>query len=121
MKLTCSRGHAFDGPPPCPVCRPGYRTFKVRAELWLYEGQAAWHFVTIPKKQSETMSERFGAMSRGWGSLPVTVTIGETRFETSIFPDKKAGAYLLPIKAAVRKKENLAVGDVLSFSLEVRA
>jgi hypothetical protein len=46
--------------------------------------------------------------------------IGKTLWSTSIFPDKKAGEYLLPLKAQVRKKEGLVAGDVVSFSFEIK-
>ncbi len=58
----------------------------------------------LSKKQSAEITARFGLMKRGWGSLPVIVAMGKTTWKTSIFPDKKAGAYLLPLKAEVRKK-----------------
>lgn len=92
----------------------------IKAKLWLWPGNAAWHFVTLPKKTSTTIKTTFSDMARGFGSLPVTVTIGKTTWETSIFPDSKAGAYLLPIKAAVRKAEQLRVGDSVSLSLRIR-
>ena len=60
-------------------------------------------------------------MKRGWGSLPVSVSIGQTTWKTSIFPDKKAGAYLFPLKNEVRKKENVKRGDIISLILEIRA
>jgi hypothetical protein len=88
--------------------------------VWLYPGKAAWHFVTLPKKESDTIKELFGDMKHGWGSVPVTVTVGETSWDTSIFPDKKAGAYLLPLKAEVRKKEEIREGDALVFVIKVR-
>ena len=59
-------------------------------------------------------------MKRGWGSLPVTVAIGKTRWQTSIFPDKKADAYLLALKAAVRKQEKIAENDSIRCTIEVR-
>jgi hypothetical protein len=92
----------------------------MRAQVWLYPGKAAWHFVTLPKKESETIKELFGDMKLGWGSVPVTVTVGETSWNTSIFPDKKAGAYLLPLKSEVRKKEKIHEGDMLAFTIKVR-
>lgn len=117
----CSRGHAFKGNEPCPVCWPGYRTYKVRAKVWLYPGaEANWHFVSLPKKQSDQIKERFGGFTRGWGSLPVNVTIGTTTWKTSIFPDKKAGAYLLPLKADVRRKEKVGIGDTITLVVEIR-
>ena len=94
--------------------------YKMRAKVWLYPGMAGWHFVTLPKKQSAEINVRFDLMKRGWGSLPVIVTIGETSWKTSIFPDKKAGAYLLPLKACVRKKEGITEGDTVTFFVEIR-
>lgn len=120
MAKTCSRGHEFDGNEPCSMCWPGYRTYDMKAELWLYQGEAAWHFLTLPTKDAEIIKERFAGMKRGWGSLPVTATIGTSSWKTSIFPDKKSGSYLLPVKADVRKKEHLETGELIRFSIEVR-
>ena len=104
--------------------------FKIKSEVWLYPWMAGWHFVSVPKKQSKEIKKMFGAMKRGWGSLPVIVTIGKTNWKTSIFPasakasagrpDKKAGGYLLPLKADVRKKEKISAGDKITFLLEIR-
>ena len=116
---TCARGHEFTGEEPCPECWPGYRTFALKAKVWLYPGEAAWHFLTLPRKESDVIKERFGSHKRGWGSLRVTVTIGKTSWKTSVFPDKKAGAYLLPLKAEVRKAEKIEAGDDVTFSVEV--
>lgn len=82
---------------------------------------AAWRFITVPKKESEVIRKKYGARARGWGSLPVSVTIGETSWNTSIFPDKKSGTYLLPLKAAVRKAEGIFDDDTVAFSLTIRA
>lgn len=95
--------------------------YKMRAKVWLYPGMAGWHFITLPKKQSDDIKRKFGMMKRGWGSLPVIVTIGKTSWKTSIFPDKKVGAYLLPLKMDVRKKENIFAGNTINFSIEIRA
>ena len=54
-----------------------------------------------------------------WGSIRVTVTIGSTRWKTWIFPDKKRGAYLLPLKAAVRAKEKIGPGDAVAATIEI--
>ncbi len=96
--------------------------YTIRGEVWLYPGETGnWHFVTVPKKESVAIKKRFGALKRGWGSLPVTVTIGETKWQTSIFPDKKIGGYVLPLKADVRKKEGVTNGATITFLLEIRA
>jgi hypothetical protein len=58
-------------------------------------------------------------MKHGWGSVPVTVTIGTTTWKTSIFPDKESGGYLLPLKADVRKKEHIAADSSVALRLEI--
>jgi hypothetical protein len=96
-------------------------TYKLRAKVWLYQGAAAWHFLTLPKKQAREIRMILGgATGRGWGSVPVSVTIGATTWQTSIFPDKKLGSFVLPLKAEVRKAEGISEGDTVQFVLEVQ-
>lgn len=94
--------------------------FRFENRVWLYPGAAAWHFVSVPKRETKKLRELFSGMGRAWGSLPVTATIGKTSWKTSIFPDSKSGSYLLPIKADVRKREGIAAGDKVLFSLDIR-
>lgn len=95
--------------------------YKFKAEVWLYPGQTGnWHFVSFPKKDSENIKKEYGAESKGWGSLPVLVTLGKTTWSTSIFPDKKSETYMLPLKADVRKKEAVSVGKIISLSIQIQ-
>jgi hypothetical protein len=95
--------------------------FKIRENVWLYPSATTpWYFVSVPKKETEAIKKKFGTLKRGWGSLPVRVTIGKTIWETSIFPDKRSGEFLLPLKAEVRKKEGILAGDVIIFLLEIK-
>jgi hypothetical protein len=91
----------------------------LRSKLWLYPGLGGWHFVTLPRNRAKEIKMHVGGIRRGWGSLPVTVTIGRTTWKTSIFPDSKSGSYVLPVKADVREKENLEAGDTVALKLEV--
>ena len=43
--------------------------------------------------------------------------IGATGWKTSLYP--KDGQYIVPVKAWVRKAENLEVGDTVTVSLTV--
>ncbi len=54
----------------------------------------------------------------GWGAIPVTVRIGETAWTTSLFP--RNGRYLVPLKDAVRKAEDLALGDTVDVELIIQ-
>lgn len=65
-----------------------HKTYDINEKVWLYPGKAAWHFVTIPKDISSDIDYYFAQNKRGWGSLPVSVTIGKTTWKTSIFPDE---------------------------------
>ena len=90
-----------------------------KTNVWLYPGMAGWHFVTLPKKDTENINFYFSEKKRGFGSLPVIATIGKSTWKTSIFPDKDSGLYLLPLKKVVRKKELIKEGDKITVSLEL--
>lgn len=91
---------------------------KIKSKVWLYPGMAGWHFVGIPKKESEEIKNK-QKVRAGFGSIPVMVTIGKTKWKTSIFPDKRSSTYLLPLKAEVRKKEKIFSEDMISLTLEL--
>jgi hypothetical protein len=80
---------------------------------------SGWHFINLPKGKSSEITLVFGERSRGFGSLPVDVTIGKTTWKTSIFPDKKSGTYVLPLKAPVRKKEDIRIDDLVDIAIEL--
>lgn len=92
-------------------------TYRFDAELWEHEGQGAWHFVTVPADLSEDLRLDSGPR-RGFGSVPVRVTIGGSTWSTSVFPSA-AGPFLLPVKKAVRRAEDLQEGDVVEVALVV--
>ena len=50
--------------------------------------------------------------------VPVAVKIGEATFTTALFP--KDGTYLLPIKAAIRRKANITAGDLIRVEMTVQ-
>lgn len=91
-------------------------TFDFEAELWLYPGKAGWVFVTLPEEVADRILGTAPAR-RGFGSIKVEVTAGTTTWSTSIFPDSKAGSFLLPVKRAVREAEGVDVGDVVGLTL----
>jgi hypothetical protein len=47
------------------------------------------------------------------------VSIGETEWVTSLFPSKELGAYVLPVKRAVRQKEVIDSGETVTVSLHL--
>ena len=83
------------------------------ATLWLWEARSTdkWTFVSLPTDLADEILDVAGPVSRGFGSVRVDVTIGNTHWRTSIFPASTAGTYVLPIKKAVRVTEGLDAGD----------
>jgi hypothetical protein len=93
----------------------------ITAPIWLWsEGKGSWHFLTIPP--DETVEIRLAATAagprRGFGSVRVAATIGGVTWRTSIFP-QKAGGYILPIKAEVRRQAGIAAGDEIEVTLDL--
>ena len=93
------------------------RKYKIKAKIFKWTGKGAWFFVRIEKETAENIKDNFAVFARGWGSLPVNVTIGASNWKTSIFPDKQT--YLLPIKSQIRKTENIQEADTLNINLEI--
>ena len=93
-------------------------SYSLQTKLWLYPGNGGWHFVTISSDHVVTIRQRYNPVKRGWGSIPVEVTIGKSRWKTSIFPSKD-GTYVLPVKLSVRKQEKITDGDTVILSLRV--
>jgi hypothetical protein len=45
--------------------------------------------------------------------------VGLTTWSTSLFPDTKRGTFILPMKKAVRLKEQLDEGDIVHVHLTI--
>jgi len=88
------------------------------AELWIWEAKKsdAWIFVTVPQDFSDELRARTTPGS-GFGSVRVQVTVGDTTWRTSAFPDSDSGCFVVPIKAAVRNAEVIAAGDRVEIQL----
>jgi Domain of unknown function (DUF1905) len=98
-------------------------TVEFSAPCWYYGGKAAWYFVTLPEREAAEIAyfSQFivGGKRAGWGLVRVSVQIGKTCWDTSIFPDRKRNSYLLPIKAAVRKAENIEKDSIVKVALSM--
>jgi hypothetical protein len=92
--------------------------YEFAAELWRWTARTEeWVFLRLP----DDVSAEIADMPRpraGFGAVKVAVTIGGSRWRTSIFPERADGPYVLPVKKAVRTAERLAVGDVARVGIE---
>jgi hypothetical protein len=95
-------------------------TYNWTSELWEYPGEGGnWYFITLPKDSSEEILDITAEGRKGFGSVRVRVTVGQSTWSTSIFPDSKSGCYMLPVKKDVRVKEHLTAGQAVDVTLEV--
>jgi hypothetical protein len=46
------------------------------------------------------------------------VTLGGSRWSTSVFPESAEGAYVLAIKGDVRRREGVGLGDRVTLGVE---
>ena len=70
-----------------------------------------WVLVSLPKEISIEIRDNFKHLEQGWGRMTATAKIGNTEWQTAIWFDTKQDTYLLPLKAEIRKKENIVVGE----------
>ena len=94
-------------------------SYTFRSEVWLYPGEAGWHFVTLPVDVAEEVRESTALLRKGFGSVRVTAHVGGQTWQTSLFPDAQSGSYLLPVKKAVRTAARISAGDEVEVRLTV--
>lgn len=92
--------------------------------LWCWTGgkSASWYFLTIDGAAAgqiagHALMRRLElGRARGFGSVRVMARIGGSVWRTSLFPEGE-GCWMLPIKATIRKAENLAEADPVTCEL----
>ena len=94
--------------------------YSFSGELWRHRGSGGWFFVTLPTSLSKKIRKGHAFGELGWGRLPANARIGEIEWSTAIWFDTKRDTYLLPVKASVRQKERLTLGQDISVQLIVK-
>lgn len=94
--------------------------YEAEGEVWAVEGPGGWHFITLPPQIAEGIRTVSGRLAP-FGSLRVTARIGEVTWKTSLFADRKAGSFLLPVKADVRRRSGVTAGQVVAYAVEIEA
>jgi hypothetical protein len=85
--------------------------------MWDARKEDGWTFLSVPPEDSEEIRAYSASQPRaGFGSVRVSVTIGSSTWQTSVFPNAD-GSYALPIKRSVRRAENIEAGDVVTVYL----
>lgn len=92
--------------------------FAFDAEVIHWRGPAPYFYAPVPQQQSDEIRRASKLVSYGWGVIPVEATVAGITFTTSLFP--KDGAYLVPLKDAVRKPSGITAGDTVHIELTLK-
>lgn len=91
--------------------------FTFDAEIIAWRGPSPFFFAPVPAEHLDRLRAAARAATYGWGVVPVSVEILGVAFTTSLFP--RDGTYLVPIKAAVRRKLGVTAGDRVRVDMTV--
>ena len=83
-----------------------------------WRGPAPYHFVAIGGQEATWIREQVARVTYGWGMVPVSCIIGNTTFDTSLWP--KGEEYYLPLKDAVRRAEGISLDGGVTVELSLR-
>ena len=83
-----------------------------------WRGPSPYYYLPVPEEESADIREVAAMATYGWGVIPVVARVGDIEFETSLFP--KDGGYLLPLKDAVRKPQQITDGDEITALMSLR-
>ena len=87
------------------------------ASMFEWRGPAPYHFLAVPEDEADEIREAAAFVTYGWGMIPVRAQIGQTEWATALWP--KDGDYVVPLKTAVRRAEDIELGDVVTVTLTV--
>jgi len=76
-----------------------------------WRGPAPFLFARLPDDAAAQVRAVARELTYGWGCITCTVTVGGTTVTTSLMP--KDGGYLVPLKVALQRAENLTVDSVV--------
>lgn len=92
-------------------------TFTTTTVEW--RGPAPFVFAPVPDEEADAIAAIARSATYGWGCIPASVRLGATEFTTSLFP--RHGGYLVPVKVAVQRAEEVGVGDQVEIALHIEA
>jgi len=93
--------------------------FEFDAEIIRWPGNAAFFYCLLPAGAAREITEVSQGLRRGFGSVRVDASCGNTQWRTSVFMDKKSNSYLMLLKKEVREAQTLVEGEVARFEIEL--
>jgi hypothetical protein len=99
-------------------------SFTAPLRVWRIENEGEMSFVSIAGEAAEAIGayelmRKLELGRRGFGSVKVEAAVGDSRWSTSVFPQKDGG-WFLPVKKAICRAEGLGEDDEIAVRLELR-
>jgi len=97
--------------------------YEFSAKVYQYSSSvemSGWTFVSFPKEMSVEIRENFAQLEEGWGRMKITAKTGKSEWKTAIWFDINQDTYLLPLKAGIRKKENIVLDKEVDIIIWVK-
>ncbi|MFN8133926.1 MAG: DUF1905 domain-containing protein [Bacteroidales bacterium] len=88
--------------------------YEFTATPWHYASQGGWYFVSLPAEMAKEIRENLQWQEERLGTAKAKAQTGNSEWNTAIWFDTKHMTYLLPLKAEIRKKENIAINHEIS-------
>jgi len=79
-----------------------------------FPGDGGWIYVTVPEKHRAYLQQK----RRAWGMYPITAHVGGTSWKTKLMM-KKGGDFFVALRANIRNKEEVSVGDTVTISFKL--
>ncbi len=89
-------------------------SYTIKEEVRIFPRAGGWHYVAVPQSYTDALkplAER--------GLVAVRATVGNSSWDTSLLP-MGDGSQFIPLPAAVRRKENITIGNVVELSFVAR-
>lgn len=88
--------------------------YTIKGTVEIFPQKGGWTFVRVPKKFTE-MTKPYADR----GLVPVTATVGETSWKTSLLP-MGDGTLFIALNEKVRKNEGVELGKKVTVSFRLR-
>ncbi len=83
--------------------------YQFSGSMWKHSDVGGWHFISMPFDMSKEIRDHHQWQEEGWGRMKAKAALLGIQWDTSIWFDTKSACYILPVKAAIRKKTGLKV------------
>ena len=91
--------------------------FEISGTVIEWRGPAPFYFLPTPPEVTQEIETYKRELTYGWGVIPAKITIGITVVTTSLIP--RNGSFYIPLKDAVRKPNQIALGETIKLVLEL--